>query len=149
MICTKTRLRICVSLLVMLLAFIWGNSLMGAEASQAFSDFVGRILGFLSQKEIAGVTTGGSGILRKIAHFTEFAALGMCLCWLTGMLRKAPIQALLGGFLVACVDETIQCFVPNRGPGLLDVALDTCGAAAGIALLLAAHTLLKNYIGGK
>lgn len=147
MICTKKRLRICIALLILILTFIWGNSLLPGEVSGAFSDWVRDLLATLFTGENA--PSGGGGLLRKLAHFTEFAALGMCLCWLTGMLRKAPIQALLGGFLVACVDETIQCFVPNRGPGLLDVGLDTCGAAVGIALLLTAHTLIKKYIGGK
>lgn len=149
MIRTEKRLRICVTLLVLLLAFIWGNSLMSAEVSRAFSDLVGWILRMISQAEITGITIGGSGILRKIAHFTEFAALGMCLCWLLGMLQKHPAFALLWGALAACVDETIQCFAPDRGPSLWDVGLDSCGVAAGIIFLLAGHALCKKYFGGK
>ena len=86
----------------------------------------------------------GDGLLRKIAHFAEFAALGACLCWRFGMLEKRKILALIYSFGAACLDETIQMFVPERGPGLRDVAIDTCGAAAGIGVLLLGHTIINH-----
>ena len=132
---TDKRLRISAWLITALLCFIWGNSLLPGSVSGAFSDWVKDILARLLPGEIPNVTTEG-GLLRKIAHFTEFAALGLCLCWRFGMLEKSKIKALVFGFCVACVDETIQVFVPDRGPGIRDVAIDTCGAAAGICLLL-------------
>lgn len=149
MIRTKNRMRLCIALLCMILAFIWGNSLMSAENSQAFSDWVKRLLAIaVTGSEPA---TEGSGLLRKLAHFTEFAALGMCLCWLLSMLGKNVWTGLIWGGLVACVDETIQCFVPGRGPGLKDVGIDTLGVFAGIALLSLGHNYIrrkKNQISG-
>lgn len=142
MIRSKKRVRLCALWLVLNLAFIWGNSLMPAEVSQAFSDWVKELLTGLFSG--GGSTAGGSGLLRKIAHFTEFAALGMCLCWLTGMLGRSRIWALAAGCLAGCVDETIQVFVPDRGPGILDVCIDTAGAAAGILLLLFGHACMQK-----
>ena len=142
MIRTSFRLRLCAALLVCILAFIWGNSLLPAEVSQTFSDWVKAVL--LGTTTEAVQASGGSGLLRKIAHFTEFAALGMCLAWLFGMLRKNRYLPFALGAAAACLDETIQMFVPERGPGIGDVLLDSCGVAAGIALLYLGHTYCKK-----
>ena len=140
---TDKRLRLNTLLTAMMLCFIWGNSLLPGEISGRFSDWVKNILARLLPGEIPGVTTGG-GLLRKIAHFSEFALLGMCLTWRRGMLKKRKITALLWGFGAACMDETIQMFVPDRGPGLKDVAIDTCGVAAGMAILLLANKSMQK-----
>ncbi len=62
-------------LIAITLVWIWGNSLLPAEASRAISgsvqDFVGQILGLPPDP---GGT--GEGLLRKIAHLSEFAVLG-------------------------------------------------------------------------
>ena len=143
MIRTDRRLRLNRLLTVLLLCFIWGNSMLPGEISGRFSDWVKSILAMLLPGDVPGVTTGG-GLLRKIAHFSEFAMLGMCLTWRFGMLEKKKILALVYGFGVACVDETIQRFVPDRGPSLRDVAIDTCGVAAGICLLLLVNKFVRN-----
>ena len=144
MIRTDKRLRLCTALLTGLLVFIWGNSLLPAEVSGAVSGWVRELLAaFLPGADDMGLGTG-DGILRKIAHFAEFGCLGACLAWRVGMLKKPFWLALAGSFGTACVDELIQCFVPGRGPGIPDVLLDTAGAAAGIALLLAGHHYIIN-----
>lgn len=142
MIRTDRRLRLCTALLAGNLAFIWGNSLMPAEISQAFSDWVKQLL--------VGLATGtpsvgeGSGFLRKVAHFTEFTSLGLLFAWLFGMLRKGKGLALLCGVAAACIDETIQLFVPDRGPGIRDVLLDSSGVLTGMILLHLGHTYFKK-----
>lgn len=142
MIRTSRRIRLCTALLICLLVFIWGNSLMPGEVSQAISNFVQQLL---SGVEICPEEVpAGSGLLRKLAHFTEFFGLGMTLCWLTGMLGKGWKPALLSGVAAACIDETIQAFVPERAPRLFDVGIDSLGVLTGIALLLLGHTCLKK-----
>ena len=148
MIRTEKRLRLCVLLLILILAFIWGNSLLPGRISGALSDWVKDMLSMLFPGD-APASEGG-GLLRKIAHLSEFTALGMCLCWLTGMLKRHPGQALLSGMAAACVDETIQRFVPERGPSIWDVGIDTCGVILGILILLTGHTIMtKLKFGGK
>ena len=142
MIRTEKRLRLCAVLTALNLAFIWGNSLLPGELSGAFSDWVGEMLSQLLPWGAPG--TGGTGLLRKLAHFSEFAMLGMLLRWLWGMLQKGALPALVCGFLAACTDETIQRFVPERGPSLWDVAIDTCGVAAGILLLWLGYTVYQK-----
>ena len=142
MIRTDKRLRLCTALLICNLVFIWGNSLLPGEVSGAFSDWVKAILA----KLFSGDTddSSGGGLLRKVAHFTEFAALGMCLAWLHGMLQKGKLRPFLWGVLAASVDETIQRFVPDRGPSVKDVCIDSAGVLTGIILLWIGHDYFQK-----
>ena len=146
MIRSKKRLSICIVLLTLNIAFIWGNSLLPGEISGAISDFVRDMLRavidfiFGSRPERP---PGGGGLLRKLAHFTEFTCLGMCLTWLFGMLKEKAAGRhgfpLLTGATVACIDETIQIFVPLRGPAIKDVGIDTAGVILGIVIITLIH----------
>lgn len=146
---TKKRLRMCCTLLALNLVFIWGNSLLPGHISGALSDFVKSILDWLLPGN--GEDTPGGGLLRKLAHFTEFACLGSLLFWLIGMLRQKRwelyLWPMLAGVAVAAVDETIQCFVPLRGPALKDVGIDTLGVITGI-VIISLILSIKNYFGG-
>lgn len=144
MVKTKKRLYICAVLILFNIVFIWGNSALPAHISAAISGFVRDIVSVFFRGEGTGEAVFGEGILRKIAHFVEFACLGALLCWLFSMLRKHRLYALGCGFLVACVDETIQCFVPGRGPRITDVLLDSVGVGCGIAVLLAGYTIYQR-----
>ena len=143
MIRTERRLHLSAWLIGLLLCFIWGNSLLSAELSRSFSLWVQSVLELVLPVS-GGTPEQGHGLLRKFAHFSEFAVLGACICWRLGMLEKRKIMALVYGFGAGCVDETIQLFVPDRGPGLKDVAIDTCGTAAGMLLLLFGHYLFRK-----
>lgn len=136
---TQNRLRLCNCLILCTLVFIWGNSLLPAEISQALSDWVKSLLS-ASQ---AG-SGSGSGLLRKVAHFTEFAALGVFLGWRSGMLHKQKHWAFLWGALAACADEGIQLFTPGRSAQLSDVLLDSCGVAAGLFLMNIGYSIIKK-----
>ena len=139
---TDKRLRLCITLLICNLIFIWGNSLLPGEISGAISDWV---KGLLSQILSGSAKPHvGGGLLRKIAHFTEFAALGMCLAWLHGMLQRGKLQPFFWGIAAAAVDETIQRFVPDRGPSLKDVCIDSAGVLTGIVLLWLGYYFLKK-----
>ena len=144
MIRTDKRIRLCTALLVCNLIFIWGNSLLPGEVSGAFSDWVKEILESLFAKGPEEPTSGG--LLRKLAHFTEFMGLGMLLCWRFGMAeqKKTHLAAFsfLGSLMAACTDETIQIFVDGRGSSLLDVWTDAFGAMTGIAVLFLGHHLI-------
>ena len=141
---TTPRLVICAALILFLLGFIWGNSCLNGETSGQFSGWVGQLLctifPFLSPEH-----PYGHFILRKLGHFSEFAALGLCLSWLYGMLmeRKLPMLGLplLCGMAAAAVDETIQIFTPGRNCSIVDVGIDTFGVITGILVL---HLIVRN-----
>ena len=124
---TRRRTRLCVTLILLNLCFIWGNSMLPGEVSGALSDWLGRLLG------LGGSDPSGTGLLRKLAHFSEFACLGFLLAWLAYLKGERGFHifalALLGGLLAACIDESIQMLTPARGPGLVDVWIDTSGVA--------------------
>ncbi|MDO5544276.1 MAG: VanZ family protein [Eubacteriales bacterium] len=141
MIRTEKRMRLCVALTVCCLVFIWGNSLLPGDISGAISDFVKKILERLFTQGEPEPENGGF-LVRKLAHFTEFTMLGLCLCWLFGMLGKGKLLPFLCGAAAACVDETIQIFVPGRGPGVRDVCIDSCGVLLGVILLTLGHHYL-------
>lgn len=137
MVRTKGRLLLCACLTALNLAFIWGNSLLPGEISGMLSDWVKDILALLLQGTPG--KPGGGGLLRKLAHFTEFTCLGICLRWLFGMLQSKRTQQLvlplLCGVCAAAIDETIQCFVPLRGPSIKDVGIDSLGVVLGIVII--------------
>lgn len=142
---TKKRQRLCIALLLCNVAFIWGNSLLPGSVSGAISQFVRDVLAYL----FSGASSdpdSGHGLLRKMAHFTEFACLGALFAWLFGMHCRPLLMALPCGFLVACTDETIQYFVPDRGPGLKDVLIDTSGVLVGMILLFLGYIICKNRV---
>lgn len=142
---TKKRLTFCVILLLAVLGFIWGNSAMPGETSGALSGWVGELLSkflpFLA-------TENGLHILRKLAHFSEFAALGMCLGWLFGMVMERKvlkyILPLSCGIAAACIDETIQIFSPGRYCSIVDVGIDSTGVLSGIVLLSLGYAVCKK-----
>lgn len=132
-------------LIVLNLAFIWGNSLMTGEDS---GDLSGGILAWINS--FLGFDEAGAELLhhliRKAAHFTEFACLGALLAWncrLRGEKHTAILPALLG-MAAAVVDESIQLFTPDRGPSLTDVWIDTSGVVTGMMLLLLGYHLMKK-----
>jgi VanZ family protein len=65
-------------------------------------------------------------IIRKVAHFTNYAILFWLL--IRGPLKGRPYIALGCCVIYAFVDEGHQIFVPGRTASLYDVALDSSGA---------------------
>jgi VanZ family protein len=70
-------------------------------------------------------------ILRKGAHMTEYAILGLLLLRAVG--REVPAFAL--GIAYAITDEIHQHFVRGRHASPIDVLIDTAGVAIGIFLV--------------
>ena len=142
MVKTKTRLTLCITLLCCNIAFIWGNSLLPGEISASFSDWVKNVIALLLPGDSSAAP--GGGLLRKLAHFTEFASLGALFAWLFAMLRKKAYWPLLCGITAACLDETIQRFVPDRGPSIKDVLIDSSGVLTGMIALYLGHIYFQK-----
>ena len=66
------------------------------------------------------------GMIRKVAHFTNYAILFWIL--VHGPMAGRPYTALLLCVCYAFLDEGHQILVPGRTPSLFDVAVDSSGA---------------------
>ena len=137
--------RVLTILIILNLALIWGNSLMTAESSGAVSGgllaFLGRFLPFL-------LTETGHTFLRKAAHFSEFALLGLLYCGRHRLTKGETPPHLMGfGLAVACIDESIQIFTPGRASSLIDVWIDASGFATGFVMILIAYTIYNKIKG--
>lgn len=73
-------------------------------------------------------------IIRKLAHFTEYAILGalaFSALWKIGRTKLRAVCASLFGLLYACTDEFHQLFVSGRSGQIRDVFIDFSGAVFG------------------
>lgn len=106
------------------LAFIYTNSLMPATVSDAQSgevfSWVSKLFPFLTHH-----------LVRKLAHFSEYALLGAHFAFLPFLVTRRPIPmlatALVAGPLFAFADEGLQRLVPGRSGNLADVFIDVLG----------------------
>ncbi|MDO4867174.1 MAG: VanZ family protein [Clostridia bacterium] len=91
------------------------------------------------------------GVVRKCAHFCEFALLAFNLMFTFSLRRDdgrlRPSIPIAWGIatLYAGTDELHQRFVSDRGPALLDVGIDSAGALTGalVATVLLALLLCR------
>lgn len=83
--------------------------------------------------------------LRKLAHFSEYACMGILLYLLWSQWirkgRRLYLLIVLWVFCSAGLDEFHQLFVPGRWGSFWDVLLDTCGGTFGMLLCIAAGRL--------
>ena len=155
-------------LVALMLAFIWGHSLMSVEQSGAESLQIVEMLKGVFSRVCGLLGIGGAveavwitdHLVRKTAHFVEFAVLGglLCLvckvCMVTGgesgvgkSVGKSggeptksgvarAVCACLLGLLAAFLDETLQLF-SGRVSMVADVWLDFAGVVCGVAAVAA------------
>lgn len=96
---------------------------------------------FSPEKQEAIRSTVGL-IIRKLAHFSEYALLGFSLMLHIAQLQKKItvrlpwLWAWVIGTIYAASDEFHQGFVAGRGPSVRDVMIDSAGVIAGTLLLL-------------
>lgn len=130
------RKKVLIVLLVLLLAFIWGNSCLPVWVSSRES---GRILNLIRPflELFVGQGNVTHHLVRKLAHFTEFTALGLVICLLVHSGRPfrlfSVLFSLVMGLLAAFADESIQ-MLSDRGDQIKDVWLDFSGVTLGVAL---------------
>ena len=120
-------------LVVVLTAVIFVNSSLPATESGKLSGFVTQFVAQLSQ--LLDITLKGDveHTIRKLAHFLEFACLGLLWCKTFASFRVSNRTStgyiLLLCLLTAVTDEYIQLFSLGREGKVMDVLLDFSGAA--------------------
>ncbi len=132
-------------LIIATLVFIWGNSLKTVAVSSGDSAKALEILGpFL--EFFVGKGNATDHLVRKLAHFAEYFALGLELALFIAVRRRVDAQGiancLFAGLSAAVIDESLQ-ILSARGSLVSDVLFDFCGAAAGIALTLLFYVVFR------
>ena len=117
--------------------FIFRNSMQTGEVSSARSQAVTTLVnGFLGK---FGLGPLSEHIIRKLAHFSEYALLGVLIglayrlqpwSWMKGKV------ALLPFFIIPVLDENLQRFSSGRSCELRDMLIDSAGMAAGMFLAI-------------
>ena len=136
----KTACGILIALIILTIAFIWGNSVLpmarSAEESAAVSSFLQRIIDAIFGE---GTFAVSESFIRKAAHFSEFFALGVEIYLLIIAVKKASLPsyfcALPVGLFVAVIDEGIQV-LSQRGAAVKDIFIDYGGYLAAAVLFI-------------
>ena len=127
-------------------AFIFSNSAMSADTSSEESEFVLNVMKFAARLFSADLDLTQK-IVRKLAHFTEFAVFGFFLSWTIREFAgsfKGEIFKIL--FILLCtpvIDETIQYFPVGRSAEVRDVLIDFCGAVTGFLIVASIFVILE------
>ena len=120
------------------------SSQPAVESASLSGGLFHKIQEFMTDIPVMGqIFAGGftEHLLRKAAHMTEFAILGilLALCMREYIATRWKIfrlpLALISGILYACTDELHQRFVPGRSGELRDVMIDSVGVLMGILLI--------------
>ena len=120
------------------IGFIFSNSAATRAASDGlssgFADFIYSLVAPILSVSFESFHV----FVRKAAHFTEFAALGVSVWMIAWSVRKLCGQlhaasAFLAALAVAVTDEFIQSFT-DRSSAVADIILDFSGAVFGIVI---------------
>lgn len=130
-----------------LIAFAFIHSSMNADESGAESAVT---MGFLQNiLDALGIKIELTDhIVRKLAHFTEYTAIGIMLMNTAYAFNKSrPYiyypHILFAGLFTAVIDEAIQLNVPGRAGMITDALLDFSGVVTGTVVMLIILTIYK------
>lgn len=127
-------------------AIFWFSSKSGEESGDMSRTLMDEIFDFLEMDENTRKIV--HLMIRKMAHIAEFALLGISVCVGLFFMRDAEmirigsyhlLAAIAWGLttLYAVTDEIHQIFVPDRGPSVKDVLIDSAGALVGVCFVMA------------
>ncbi|MDY2699840.1 MAG: VanZ family protein [Lachnospiraceae bacterium] len=99
-------------------------------------------------EQVAYLVSPVEGMIRKLAHFTEYAGVGffsysIIVLWYKPIWR-GRLLVILQLFVSATLDELHQYFVPGRYAAFTDVLIDTVGGAAGVGIIVLWMRIWKN-----
>lgn len=150
---------IAVVLLIAVYVMIFSFSSDDADASSAVSVKVTKWLLKIYYKTFSSgngtavvippATDAAEAVVRKLAHFTEYMAVGLLSFGIAVLWIKSTVKGFLMVVIQLAVsaglDEIHQYFVPGRYSSVKDVAIDTAGGIAGILIILCAKGIKKRW----
>lgn len=137
------------TLVVLIISFIFYNSSQNGEqssnTSRIFLNFINNFL-----KSIGSNFTMEGFLLRKIAHFIEYFALGLSLMFtfeaFSGKTLKIIVLPLFICLLTAVLDEYTQLFSVGRSSEVRDILINFSGAITGIFYVILWIFIKNNFI---
>ena len=145
-------------LIILLLANLWiifGFSNQSGEESGSLSRKITeaitkniKAIQNLESMEKEKVLSRIEHIVRKLAHFSLYTSVGFLTMSLISTYKlkykQRIILSLCIGITYAITDEIHQMYVPNRGPSLGDVLIDTSGVIFGILIVILGIKIYKK-----
>ena len=132
-------------IIVLIITFIWSNSYQNSTNSYNLSMFfTTNIQPLLIELGLHPNVTILDTYVRKLAHLTEFMALGTVIYYTFKQIFTTHIakKSILLAICIASLDEVIQIYTPGRTATIGDVLLDTTGSMIGILIM---KVLLKLF----
>ncbi len=129
--------------------FTFGTDLFSAENTRPIIRWIMRL--FFGEGADQQTIGSGEGLLRKLAHFLEYALLAIL--WFRALRYNSPRRWKLAWFLSALIitaawatiDELQQGFLSQHRTGSpWDVLLDSCGALAGLLTITLVGSLARD-----
>lgn len=140
-----------ISCMVTIFAFSSQEATESKKTSSKFITSVIRLLDVnksLSHQEIENIAEKITTLVRKSAHFSIYALLGLLVALLFsqyGIVGKRQLLfAVLWVFLYACSDEFHQTFVEGRSGEVRDILIDTAGGFCGAGFIIMVVALIKR-----
>ena len=143
-----------IAVMIMIFAFSTEEAEQSNQTSGMISERIVKMIcpGYenMSEAEQRACFNEVQHYVRKTAHFTEYAVLGLllriCLESWMGERKKNIQHSWAGATVYAVTDELHQLLTDGRSGQWQDVLIDSSGALAGV---LAASWLLKKIRSGK
>lgn len=141
-----------VPMVIMMIVIFLFSAMQGEESGETSGKIlteVVKIVESIQKHELSPATIESiHWLIRKFAHFTEYAAFGWCTIYaLTGLVRNKWAACIFSEafvFLYAVSDELHQYLVPGRYMSAGDVGIDSMGALLGIWIFVIFHKNIKN-----
>ena len=153
-------------LLIMVMLLIFNFSAEDARASDATSGQIAMIVIRITVPEYSTYSEARQeeiyyqvqSVVRKLAHFFEYALLGLVSrffleSWAAepfakrGKLKMLPLLAVVFSALYAATDEAHQLMVDGRSGQLRDVLIDSSGAVLGVFIAsLLVHRVNRKMV---
>lgn len=143
-----------IGLYVMIFRFSADDAESSSNLSMRVSEHVVRLYYRLSSRPgdgevISAAAAAAEGVIRKLAHFTEYMALGFLgtLLWDMWVDRRVRCFLLVLAQLLASAgaDEFHQYFVPGRHASVRDVLIDVSGGIVGMAAVFCLKGIVEQW----
>ena len=148
----KIKVISCITTLLIMALIFWFSSQNSVDSSATSKGFSMWLLSIVKPQllyaERAELAADMSHMIRKFAHFSMYAALGMSSAAAVSSISGKPVRKILMLSVLFCAayavtDEIHQMFVGGRAGMVGDVLIDTAGAATGGVLMMLAISIIR------